>query len=311
MNMRTYVAKDEENLICLWNSCLAKDQLDRKNFYKRILHDVNFDAQKLIVAEENGRLTGFIYAVTRMVPDEVQGLQTGVGWVVAMGVEAKCCRTGLGGRLLKEAEKKLLAENVKKIDVGPYSSNYFFPGVDEEAYAGGLAFFKKMGYEQSGESCSMDLNLRGYETPQKYKDKKELLEKQGYRFALYSPKDTLPLFNFLNQDFAWWKPEIRGAISSGRGEETLILAHGPDEKIVGFVLRAMDGTPERFGPFATKPSLQGTGLGSVLFHEMMENMVKARVFYTYFLWTGGRNLDIYGTWGMKVYRKYAMVSKTV
>jgi hypothetical protein len=73
----------------------------------------------------------------------------------------------------------------------------------------------------------------------------------------------------------------------------------------------MDGTAERFGPFGVAQKLQGIGLGAVLFHEMMENMVRARVFYTYFLWTTGRNLDIYGTWGMRVYRTYAMMGKAI
>jgi hypothetical protein len=73
----------------------------------------------------------------------------------------------------------------------------------------------------------------------------------------------------------------------------------------------MDGTGERFGPFGVKPSLQGIGLGAVLFHGMMENLVENRIFYTYFLWTGGRNLDIYGTWGMKVYRTYAMIGRVI
>jgi hypothetical protein len=74
-------------------------------------------------------------------------------------------------------------------------------------------------------------------------------------------------------------------------------------------MRAFDGTEERFGPFGVNPAHQGVGLGGVLFHEMMNQLVGQRIFYTWFLWTGGRNLDIYGTWGMKVYRTYTMMGK--
>ena len=211
---------------------------------------------------------------------------------------------------MEAIEKILRDEGAKKIDVGPYASNYFCPGVDKDAYAVGLGFLSRRGYEAKSESCSMHLSLRGYKTPPRYVEKKRALEAAGYRFKPYAAEDALGFFDFMRENFGWWLPDVRASILAGRAEKTLILAQDSSGAVAGFVLRSMDGTGERFGPFGTKPSLQGKGIGAVLFHEMMENMVRDRIFYTYFLWTGGRNLDIYGAWGMKVYRSYAMMSRS-
>lgn len=294
----------------LWNACLTEDRVDEENFYNRIVYDVNFDPEKYLLAFVGDTPAGFVYATKRRVPDEISGLQPEQGWIVAFGVAPAFRRRNIGRSLYRKAEEALVSEGAQKIDAGAYGTNYFFPGVDVNAYEAGVAFLKVMGYERSGECCSMDIALRGYQAPPKYIEKKRALIEKGYRFDLYRPEDALSLFAFLREDFSWWLPDVRRAILAGRAEKTLILAHSPEGKVVGFVLRGMDGTPERFGPFGTSPSLQGIGIGAVLFHEMMENLVKARLFYTYFLWTSGRNLSIYGTWGMKVYRTYDMMSKS-
>ncbi|MDR2020540.1 MAG: GNAT family N-acetyltransferase [Treponema sp.] len=311
MEIRPYTAGDAEAARELWNVCLPPDRINSDNFYRRIIYDVNFDPRKYLFAMKQGEPVGFVYGVKRRIPDETSGLQPDQGWIVAMGVHPSRRGQGVGKALLEAIEGLLAAGGTKKIDLGPYASNYFCPGVDKDAYESGVRFFTSHGYETKGESFSMDMNLRGYQRPLRYIEKKKALEAAGYRFKPFEPKDFLSLFAFMREDFSWWLPDVRASILAGRAEKTLILAQNAEGATVGFVLRAMDGTDERFGPFGTKPSLQGIGLGTTLFHDMMENMTANRVFYTYFLWTSGRNLDIYGTWGMKVYRGYAMLSKTI
>ncbi|MDR1972127.1 MAG: GNAT family N-acetyltransferase [Treponema sp.] len=295
----------------IWNECLSRDPVNSDNFYRRIIYDANFDPDNYLFAVDRGELAGFVYGVKRRVPDEVSGLQPEQGWIAAMGVRPSLRGRGAGGALLGAIEETLGAQGVTRIDVGPYTPNYFCPGVDKEAYAAGVKFLGDRGYEISGECCSMEMNLRHYQTPPRYLEKKRALQKAGYTFKLYEARDSLSFFAFMAKHFSWWLPDVRAVILAGRAEKTLILAQNGSGETDGFVLRGLDGTAERFGPFGVNPSLQGIGLGSVLFHEMMENMAADRVFYTYFLWTSGRNLDIYGSWGMKVYRSYAMMKKII
>jgi GNAT superfamily N-acetyltransferase len=311
MKIKPYSGKDAETVCRLWNKSLVHDQINTDNFYQKVVYDVNFDPAKLLIAEQDGTAMGFVYATTRRFPDEIAGLQADQGWIVAFGVEPSARKKGAGKILLTSIEEKLREEGVKKIDVGPYPNNYFSPGIDKNAYSSGVEFFLAHGYLKTSESCAMHLNLRGYETPVKYVEKKKTLEAEGYRFKAYEAADALSLFVFAKEHFPYWLPNLRTSILAGRAEDTLIVAQEASGATVGFVLRNMDGSHERFGPFATKPSLQGKGIGTVLFHEMMENMVRNRIFYTYFLWTSGRNLDIYATWSMSIFRTFAMISKTM
>jgi ribosomal protein S18 acetylase RimI-like enzyme len=311
MNIREYQADDAEKLCYLWNRCLPQDKINLANFYNRIIYDVNFDPAALLIAENNNEFLGFIYAVKRGVPDEVYGMEPEQGWIVAMGTDPSQQRQGIGKALLTIVERKLFNTGVKRIDVGPYTTNYICPGVDREKYVTGVRFFAENGYAEGHNSCSMHMNLHGFRTPDRYVKRKQAMAAQGYSFNAFEPRDAPDLFAFLRENFIQWLPDVRRSILAGRAENSLILARDKQGKMAGFVLRAMDGTAERFGPFGVDPLLQGMGLGAVLFHEMMENMVANRIFYTYFLWGDGRNPEIYGSWGMKIYRSYAMLYKNI
>ena len=300
MTIRSYTTTDAPTVINLWNTCLPADMINEENFYKRVICDINFDPNLFLLAEKDGELLGFAYGARR----------NEQSWVTAMGVCPMQRRKGVGKALLSTIETTLLNYGAKSITLGVHPTNYFFPGVDKNAYAEAVDFFKAHDYNETSTCVSMDLSLRGYQTPQKYLDKRAALIKEGYAFKPFRLQDSLPVFALVQEHFPHWMDNVRDSILAGRAEKTLILAYNPKGEVVGFVLRAMDGTEERFGPFAVHPSTQGTGVGGVLFHEMMSSMVAGRIFYTYFLWTGGRNIDIYKTWGMKVYRTYSMMNKT-
>ena len=295
MTIRPITPLDINQIINLWNTTLTEDQINIENFYTRIIYDINFDPNLFLLAEENSEIIGFIYG-TKESPNKA--------WIVAMGVRQK--RKGIGTKLVKALEELL---DTKTIELCAYANNYFFPGVDENNYKDAILFFESLGYEVSHSCSSMDMSLRGYTYPEKYIDRKLKLEKDGWRFTPYTKDLYLPTVSFLRTHFPYWLPNIRHNILTGIGEESIQLAIAPTGEAAGFAMRAMDGTPGRFGPFGVANDKQGTGLGGILFHELVSDMVRRRIFYTWFLWTSGRNLDIYGTWGMKIYRTYKMMRK--
>jgi predicted N-acetyltransferase YhbS len=119
------------------------------------------------------------------------------------------------------------------------------------------------------------------------------------------------LIDFFKKEFPYWLPVCRDVILSGKGKETVLIALDNNDNTIGYVMRAMDGSNERFGPFAVSTDMQGKSIGSILFNELMDDMCKRRIYYTYFMWTSGRNIDYYGNWGMKVYRTYQMMKKSL
>src|SRR5699024_1872812 len=91
--------------------------------------------------------------------------------------------------------------------------------------------------------------------------------------------------------------------------ETLIICRNKQDEIVGYCQRAIDGHPDRFGPFGVDESLRGLGLGSVLFNEMLHDMTKRGIHHVYFLWTAGRAQLMYERQGMSAYREYELMRK--
>ncbi len=312
MQIRAFTMEDEDALVALWNRCLPADPVDHLNLRQRILYDSSFEPGRLLLAvAEDDTLTGFLYSVMRIVPDEMAGLQEGEAWLVAGGVDPAWRRRGIGTALLAESERELCAAGVRHISVGPYTTNYICPGVDLAAYPAAGPFLGRHGYEAKAEAHAMHICLRGYETTAKYRGRRAAREAEGYRFRSYQARDWIRLLAFMRAEFPHWLPEVRRAVLGGHAARTLILAFAPDGQVIGFVLRAMDGTAERFGPFGTAAAWQGRGIGSILFHAMLENLVAARVYYTYFLWTSGRNLEIYGSWGMEICRSFTIFAKSL
>jgi len=303
MVIRSYKPSDGCAAIDLWNAALKEDRLNKDNFYTRIICDVNFDPSLYLLAEDAGELIGFIYGA--------KGANIEKAYIVAMGICPNHRRKGIGAALVSELEALVKSQGAKTLDIGNYAINYFFPGIDEKNYAHGIAFFKSLGYEDKGTCSSMDMSLREYASPEKYVKRKKELEKAGYTFGSFRWEDALPMFEFLRTCFPHWLEAARGNVLRGCGHETIQLAWNPKGEVVGFAMRAGDGTPGRFGPFGVAQTEQGTGLGGILFHNLVSDMVERRIFYTWFLWTGGRNLDIYATWGMKRYRNYTVMGKTL
>ena len=303
MIIRSYKASDGCAAMSLWNASLKEDRLNKENFYTRIVCDVNFDPSLYLLAEEAGEIIGFVYGAKGANPEKA--------YIVAMGVCPKHRRKGIGTALVKELEALVRGQGAKTLDVGNYAINYFFPGIDEKNYTHGIALFKSLGYEDKGTCSSMDMSLREYETPEKYAERKKKLEIAGYTFGSFKWEDFLPMLGFFRAHFPHWLEGARTNVLQGCGHETIQLAWNPNGEVVGFAMRAGDGTPGRFGPFGVAETEQGTGLGGILFHNLVSDMVERRIFYTWFLWTGGRNLDIYATWGMKKYRNYSIWGKNL
>lgn len=297
------------DVVALWNACLSRDLINEEKFSKHVLFDTNFDQDLFIVAHKDDDLAGFIYGTYRKVPDEIAGRQEGKGWIVAMGVLPAYRRQGVGRTMVEKMEARLSEAGVQQIDLCNYTSNYIVPGIDEAGYPGSKAFFDAMGYHEYNTCVSMDINLHEYTYPQKYVTKKAQLADEGIRITPYQGEYAGSLTDFMMKEFPYWMPVCRDLIASGKAYEAMFIALDSYDRTVGFVMRAMDGSDERFGPFGVSASMQGKSVGSLLFHELMLDMCKRRIFYSYFMWTGGRNIDYYGSWGMRVYRNYYLMRK--
>ena len=101
------------------------------------------------------------------------------------------------------------------------------------------------------------------------------------------------------------------AIRNQFAEDTIWLALDSEDHIVGFCMRKIDGNDNRFGPFGVLESLRSHGLGYILFELMMNDMKERRLYYLFFLWTGGAGMRFYLRHGVNIYRTYQLFEKRV
>lgn len=312
MELVPYDSQYRDDILTMWNQTLFADPLSEKRFLKRIILDENFDSAYSMIALENNKAVGFIWAIVRQVSYGDRGLEPERGWIAAICVDKDYQRKGIGSELVRKIEEKMLIHGVKNITLGAYSPNYLFPGVDKNNYPNAASFFKKAGYEKTGEAVSMERSLFDFKKTDKYLELKEEVTKKGYVLDSFKTSESEELLSFLHTHFeGGWARNVKNAIMEDRAEATILVMRNSQNQIVGYCQRAIDGNLDRFGPFGVREDLRGLRLGMVLFNEMLFEMLSREINHSYFLWTSGKAQKFYEKNGMKVYRDYDLMKKTL
>lgn len=127
MTIRPYAPADEAAVIALWQaSGLVRPQNDPK---KDIARKLRVNPEWFLVAEQDGRIVGAVMA----------GYEGHRGWINYLAAEPSRRRTGIGRRLMEEAEKLLRAAGCPKINLQVRPDN---PDV--------LEFYRRIGFTVEG-----------------------------------------------------------------------------------------------------------------------------------------------------------------
>lgn len=301
----------QRDVTALWNASLVADPIDDRIFVRKILCDENFNPRHALVAFGDGRIVGFALGIKRKFPYMERGLEPEKAWVSVLFTDKAERRQGIASELVHTLEERLSEGGTKKIVLASYSPNYFFPGVDRDAYVPALRFFEARGYEKTGEAFSMRRSLKGYTIPAPVLAHRRTLEQKGFSFEPFSLLRCQELLEFLKTSFGGgWKRGALQAILRDDAPRTITLAL-LDGKICGFCQRAFDENPERFGPFGVREDLRSTGIGAVLFHETMRNMAADGIGNAFFLSTDEPGARFYRRNGMSVYRTHFKYEKKI
>lgn len=310
MKLQAYNAKYHADILAVWNRSMVADPLSEARFLHNVVLDQNFNPDYCQVAIIDNQVAGFIWSVVRRYPYGERGLESERGWIVAVCVAPEFQRRGVGKTLVRYVEQLMKLQRVQKITLGAYSPNYLFPGIDVNTYAAAIPFFEKLGYEQSGEAVSMERSLFDYRQTDEYLVLKQKALAAGFAVQPFSRDYAEELIDFLHKYFGGgWSTNARNAMLKGVAEETIFIVTDNDDKIVGYAQRAIDGNPDRFGPFGVREDLRGYKLGMILFNEILFDMQKRGIYHTYFLWTHGAAQKFYERNGMQVYREYILMNK--
>lgn len=313
VQVRPYRGGDEEGILRVWNASLVYDPIRMDVWVGKVLCDANFDPEGLVVAEAGGAIVGFCSAVVRKLPMKGTDLETGTGWITAFGVLPEWRGRGVAARLVGAAEGYLKARGGKVALVSPYAPNYFWPGVDPDAYPEATGFLESLKYKKLYSPVAMDKNLVDFVFPDDVGEVERARVKEGYRFETLRPSRIYELITFADERFnPDWGRAVREAVADTVPWDRMFLAIHPRDHIVGFSLYGCyGGAEDRFGPFGVDESERGKGLGKVLLYRTLEAMKAFGLHGAWFLWTSEASPagGLYARAGFAVTRRFHVMRK--
>jgi len=303
--IRSYQTGDFDQVIALWNKCLTRDNISPSTFQIKVLADTNFDPKGCFVAVDKNKIIGFMLGLIRKFPLEGVGMQEKLGWITAFFVHPEYRRQNVAQELLNHVEIYFRKNKREEIQVSPYVPNYFFPGVDVDAYADALEFLKANGYEEKEQVVGMGNELQDMIVPERVFEKIEELKKEEIYIKDFKKKYTHSLINFLQRVFPGdWVKTIIEKINAGTEDEIIIATR--KEEVLGYC--QFEGP--HFGPFGVSEKLRGKGIGSILFWAVVKKMKEHEHHFIWLAWTEGDAARFYREKGdLHQTREHVIMSK--
>ncbi len=308
MEIRPLRGDDLEELCALWNQVFLEDEITAQTFVAMAICDDNYQELGSLVAVDHGRLVGYGLGIYRKYPYYQRGLQKGTGWLPVLFTAPGYRRRGIGTALYQQMETYLKQCGVENIILAAYSPFYFFTGIDKN-WQDAVGFFEKQGYKRGAEHYWMERSLHDYEIPGRILEKKRQEAERGYEFRHFMLQDSLVIERFLSENFSpGWRQNVVRAIREGAAEDTIYMClYG--ERVAGYVQRAIDGNPERYGPFGMGEAFRNQGLGSILLHEMLWDMKQRGISKAFFKSTEEHGRRMYERNGFAVKRVFCEYQK--
>jgi ribosomal protein S18 acetylase RimI-like enzyme len=305
----SYQPNDLQDVLAVLARAMPCEPISAARLTQQVLLDPNFRAEGARVARRKGQVAGFCLAIARQVPLENAPPDGERGYVTLIGVLPELQRHGLGSELLAQAEAYLRAQGRSTVMVSPYAPGYFIPGVDVAAYAGGLAFFHGHGYQEVYRPVAMEAPLWDWKVPEWVERKGCQLEQEGVRCEPYRPEWTLPLLQFVQQEFPGdWVRVVRetmGRIVNGEPAQRLLVVH-ENGRVLGFAHHQN----ERFGPIGVAAEERGRGLGHLLMFRTLAAMREQGFRTAWFLWSDDATARrLYQAAGFQERRRFAVLRK--
>jgi predicted N-acetyltransferase YhbS len=261
MTVRQLKDTDLETVLPLWNRSVRFDQMTPELFEEKVFDDPDFNPEWALVAEQQGRVAGFIMGVARSDKEDK------IGFVKLLAVEPTTQRQGIGSQLLQQIESSLWNAGVSHLRVIDSNPNYLQPGLDPR-YTEAIIFFERHGYKRFNETMNMEIDLAGRDFTATATEAQLRAKGIDVRRAIMGDRDDL--MALLERHWPAWIPEVDRTLLNY--PITLHVATHQN-RVVGFA--AYDGNNFNtgwFGPMATDPALQGKGIGGVLLLRCLQDI---------------------------------------
>ncbi len=303
--VKEFDACQEHAVVNLWNRCLVRDEITLTTFRRKALLDSNFDPHGCFIAAAGDEIVGFLLGLRRRYPYYDLGLEPDKGWITVFFVHPDHRRDGIGSALLARAEQFLARCGASQVTVADYTPNYFFPGIDLDAYEPSFKFLTARGYVMAQRVYGMGTSLIDFAVPADQAEKFLRLRSAGVSVEVFEPSLTLKVLEFLRLHYPGDLFHVaRNRLMEDPECDEILVALKAGE-VIGF----SHFLGERFGPFGIAPTYAGRGIGPMLYYATVEQMRKKGRRNLWLAWTTGRAKDFYYHVGLRVTRRHAIMRK--
>ena len=251
------------------------------DYFKRGTLDddgVDLDLSLILYESEKDKPIAALIIAIRKISEEKKG------FIKACVVDKKYRRQGIGTKIFDELLKRAKDKSLNQITYGPAIPNYWQPGVDIRNTS--LYFFlKKIGFKSHRPIFNLTTSLEDI-------NKMPELEKEGYYFGRVKSSDFVETTNFVKLHFpqSTWYEEVK--FSFTLNPPTTYIAKDANDNIVGWATHSQF-FPGSFGPTGVKESLQGKGIGTILFLWCLWDIKQNGVDKCEIMWVTGDTVKFY------------------
>lgn len=312
IEIRTLVKTDIPEVVEGWNRSLVYDNTTPGDFEDIILNDQNYEQAGNFIALHQGKIVGFAGAVARKgaagKDDQGRPYIENKGYIKGLFVLDAYWDTGVGEKLLAQAEAYLKSKGKDVIKVVEYSGGrYFFPGIDLR-YKRLLNLFAGQGYERAldwGEPYiinDLSIDLIDFTPTAYHKRALESVANIGVDITTYHPNMLEKMRIFVEKLKYWyWFPEGWEERFSESRHRVVALKR---EEIVGWASYwPEDGG---FGPIGVLEAYRGHDIGTCLLLESILRMKELGVPKAIAGWAA---TEFYIKNGWEICRQYAPFQK--
>ena len=194
--IRSFAGADITEIVKVWNVAMPYNAISKEAFIKNFVLDHNFDEKGFFVAEHDGEIIGFIYAVVRRFPVDVGApAEDEFGYINAIGLKYEDDVLILGKELIAKAEEYIKLCGKETIQVSKYTPHYIYQGINAK-YELYVQLFNEMGYDELYRNCSRSIDLLNYVRPKEIDELKAQREKEGFIFTDMKDEYILKLMKY-------------------------------------------------------------------------------------------------------------------
>lgn len=344
--IRPYEDKDFPAVQRIWNEAVDAGEvlyypLTDTYFRKKFLLGDGCEPENLLIAEADGQVCAFLHGVA---PGTFALSRPGKSYLTCVMTARDARRKGMGTALLarfKENMRRRGAETLGVSSLNPVQLDWRIPGTpghDHNNMPGadlecaGYGFLTRSGFVPGHEEMAMYRPLRDYALPYAIRDLQARLAREGVYTGPYDASwncDFETMCKNVGSDY--WRDVLQTEIDAWKrgapnadarmwadgiqpnGPRTLLTAVH-ENRIVGFTgpVDLQKSGRGWFTGICTDPGYEGRGIGTVLFHLLMDAFTKENAqFTTLFTGTDNHAQKIYRGAGLSPVRSFVQMSMSL